>query len=99
MTAGNHLPHRRLTNSHVHSPRAQPLFRLSLKVQQAGAPVAGVVAVRPIRTRRVVPNYGGQVGAVQIGSGQNGARQVGASQVGTMQVSTRQGGTKENCVD
>src|SRR6516165_10451671 len=30
MTAGNHLPHRRLTNSHVHSPRAQPLFRLSL---------------------------------------------------------------------
>ena len=57
MTAGNHLPHRRLTNSHVHSPRAQPLFRLSLALPDGCWRIAARHLPRRPRRRLGAPGH------------------------------------------
>src|SRR6516225_10937915 len=64
MTAGNHLPHRRLTNSHVHSPRAQPLFRLSLA--QPKPPAGSARSSRSSDHRRIAPGVPGIAAPVEI---------------------------------
>src|SRR6516225_1120146 len=55
MTAGNHLPHRRLTNSHVHSPRARRVARRTLTSgrSQVGSRTGAPVWVEGFRPRHV----------------------------------------------